>query len=73
LVFFCGLSHLRHDSFSEGRNSLNLAMAKVNKGDEIIWALATSLSTLRERMLHPTEYEKAMNYFLEELAGTMPS
>jgi hypothetical protein len=27
------------------------------------------LSVLRERLLHPTEYEKAMNYFLEEFAG----
>ncbi|MDR3459695.1 MAG: hypothetical protein P4N60_19880 [Verrucomicrobiae bacterium] len=27
------------------------------------------LAVLRERMLHPTDYEKAVNYFLEEFAG----
>jgi hypothetical protein len=27
------------------------------------------LRELRERMLHPTDYEKAVNYFLEEFAG----
>ena len=27
------------------------------------------LGTLRERMLHPTEYELAVNYFLEEFSG----
>lgn len=27
------------------------------------------LSVLRERMLHPTDYEKAIYYFLEEFAG----
>lgn len=27
------------------------------------------LGTLRERMLHPREYELAVNYFLEEFAG----
>ena len=27
------------------------------------------LSVLRERMLHPTAYEKAASYFLEEFAG----
>jgi hypothetical protein len=27
------------------------------------------LAELRERMLHPTEYEKAVYYFLEEFAG----
>ena len=27
------------------------------------------LSVLRERMLHPTDYEKAVSYFLEEFAG----
>ena len=27
------------------------------------------LDVLRERMLHPTDYELAVNYFLEELAG----
>ena len=27
------------------------------------------LSVLRERMLHPTDYELAVNYFLEEFAG----
>ncbi len=27
------------------------------------------LSVLRERMLHPTAYETAVNYFLEEFAG----
>jgi len=27
------------------------------------------LGTLRQRMLHPTEYELAVNYFLEEFAG----
>ena len=27
------------------------------------------LGMLRERMLHPTEYELAVNYFLEEFAG----
>ncbi len=27
------------------------------------------LGTLREQMLHPTEYERAVNYFLEEFAG----
>lgn len=27
------------------------------------------LSILRERMLHPTDYELAVNYFLEEFAG----
>jgi hypothetical protein len=29
------------------------------------------LSMLRERMLHPTDYELAVNYFLEEFAGDM--
>jgi hypothetical protein len=27
------------------------------------------LGVLRERMLHPTDYELAVNYFLEEFAG----
>ena len=27
------------------------------------------LGQLRERMLHPTDYEKAVSYFLEEFAG----
>jgi hypothetical protein len=27
------------------------------------------LDELRERMLHPTDYELALNYFLEEFAG----
>ena len=27
------------------------------------------LGMLRERMLHPTDYELAVNYFLEEFAG----
>jgi hypothetical protein len=27
------------------------------------------LGILRERMLHPTDYELALNYFLEEFAG----
>jgi hypothetical protein len=27
------------------------------------------LGILRERMLHPTDYEKAVHYFLEEFAG----
>ena len=27
------------------------------------------LGVLRERMLHPTDYEKAVGYFLEEFAG----
>jgi hypothetical protein len=27
------------------------------------------LGKLRERMLHPTDYELALNYFLEEFAG----
>jgi hypothetical protein len=27
------------------------------------------LGELRERMLHPTDYELALNYFLEEFAG----
>jgi hypothetical protein len=27
------------------------------------------LGTLRERVLHPTDYELALNYFLEEFAG----
>jgi hypothetical protein len=27
------------------------------------------LGGLRERMLHPTDYEKAVHYFLEEFAG----
>ncbi|MSU64033.1 MAG: hypothetical protein EXS31_16845 [Pedosphaera sp.] len=27
------------------------------------------LAALRERMLHPTDYEKAVHYFLEEFAG----
>ena len=27
------------------------------------------LSALRERMLHPTDYETAVSYFLEEFAG----
>jgi hypothetical protein len=29
------------------------------------------LGMLRERMLHPTDYELAVNYFLEEFAGDM--
>ena len=29
------------------------------------------LGVLRERMLHPTDYELAVNYFLEEFAGDM--
>jgi hypothetical protein len=27
------------------------------------------LAELRERMMHPTDYEKAVHYFLEEFAG----
>ena len=27
------------------------------------------LAVLRERMLHPTDYERAVHYFLEEFAG----
>ena len=30
------------------------------------------LGILRERMLHPTDYELAVNYFLEEFAGDVP-
>jgi len=30
---------------------------------------AHHLGILRERMLHPTDYELAVNYFLEEFAG----
>ena len=29
------------------------------------------LGVLRQRMLHPTDYELAVNYFLEEFAGDM--
>jgi hypothetical protein len=29
------------------------------------------LGVLRERMLHPTDYEHAVSYFLEEFAGDM--
>ena len=29
------------------------------------------LDALRERMLHPTDYELAVNYFLEKFAGDM--
>jgi hypothetical protein len=29
------------------------------------------LDVLRERMLHPTDYELAVNYFLEEFAGDL--
>lgn len=29
------------------------------------------LSVLRERMLHPTDYERAVHYFLEEFAGDL--
>jgi len=31
--------------------------------------LPRHLGVLRERMLHPTDYELAVNYFLEEFAG----
>ena len=31
--------------------------------------LPRHLGELRERMLHPTDYELALNYFLEEFAG----
>ena len=31
--------------------------------------LPQHLGVLRERMLHPTDYELALNYFLEEFAG----
>ena len=31
--------------------------------------LPQHLGILRERMLHPTDYEKAIHYFLEEFAG----
>lgn len=31
--------------------------------------LPQHLGALRERMLHPTDYELAVNYFLEEFAG----
>ena len=31
--------------------------------------LSHHLGVLRERMLHPTDYEKAIYYFLEEFAG----
>jgi hypothetical protein len=31
--------------------------------------LPVHLGRLRERMLHPTDYELAVNYFLEEFAG----
>lgn len=31
--------------------------------------LPRHLAILRERMLHPTDYELAVNYFLEEFAG----
>ncbi len=30
------------------------------------------LGILRERMLHPTDFELAVNYFLEEFAGDVP-
>ena len=29
------------------------------------------LAVLRERMLHPTDYERAVHYFLEEFAGDL--
>jgi hypothetical protein len=31
--------------------------------------LPQHLGALRERMLHPTDYERALHYFLEEFAG----
>jgi len=31
--------------------------------------LVHHLGVLRERMMHPTDYEKAIHYFLEEFAG----
>ena len=31
------------------------------------------LGVLRERMLHPTDYEKAVYYFLEEFLECFPS
>jgi hypothetical protein len=33
---------------------------------------AHHLATLLERLQHPTDYEKALHYFLEEFAGDMP-
>jgi len=33
--------------------------------------LPCHLGVLRERMLHPTDYELALNYFLEEFAADM--
>jgi len=33
--------------------------------------LSHHLGVLRERMLHPTDYELALNYFLEKFAGDM--
>ena len=32
LMYFCGLTHLRHDSFSEGTQSLTVKKGKVNDG-----------------------------------------
>ena len=36
-IFFCGLIHLRHISFSEGNVSLPAVEAEVNDGRQIIW------------------------------------
>jgi hypothetical protein len=33
--------------------------------------LPRHLGVLRERMLHPTDYERAFHYFLEEFAGDL--
>lgn len=41
-------------------------LARVNTASQ---NLPHHLGVLRERMLHPTDYELAVNYFLEEFAG----
>ena len=57
------------------KNLANLS-GKVQKAGDIEAAMSTAsqnlphhLGVLRERMLHPTDYELALNYFLEEFAG----
>ena len=37
LIFFCGLTHLRHVSFSEGQINMLTGAVTVNGGREIIW------------------------------------
>jgi hypothetical protein len=49
LIFFCGLTHLRHVGFSEGKTIMLTGEAIVNGGREIIWRVTA------QRLVRPKD------------------